>query len=624
MQNLKKIIKVLSLQPDRYQIIPNMWNYFDFESEKNVRRDGECRVNGTKFWRQAIENIMKEPKSPTPCQCEDMTVYSLLVRSFSAWDCGDEGEIEGGTFLKAIALLPLLKSMGINSIYLLPVFECSHEMQKGEAPSPYAIKDILNIEPSLHDKMLTGVTANEEFAAFIEAAHHLGIKVILDFVFRTCGRDNVLMENHPNWFYWIKEEFMDSLRSPEIPKMEQSVVAPENIEQLYSSPDMQRFLNCFADPPTNEQCKEIYEQHRRTGESINEISAQKLGIVTLTGFADTINDPQPPWTDVTYYKYYFDQNPEAVKYLDKSYPPFIAQDGVKCSVFPSNEPNYELWEYICDVIPFYMRNYNIDGARIDMGHALPKELNSSLINRVLELDPDFILWSEEFNPNNAGTAKEQGYKFILGDMFFDWLDYSKPEFTQKITKAIDAVLPVTASMETPDTPRIHHTLGSAEKVKAGLAIMFMLPNTVPMLVSGIELSELQPMNLGLMNTEQGKYILDPSHPMYGKLAFFDSVYLNWTSPLADEMRQFISQLINIKQDMTDIIDKKHLHFIGKDDKITHIKYKNTESVFEVIVNRSQDEISVENGDIVLLSENAENGKLGADGILIQITWGEQK
>jgi hypothetical protein len=35
------------------------------------------------------------------------------------------------------------------------------------------------------------------------------------------------------------------------------------------------------------------------------------------------------------------------------------------------------------------------------------------------------------------------------------------------------------------------------------------------------------MNLGLDNTEEGRYVLEPDDPMYGKLAFFDNYCLHW-------------------------------------------------------------------------------------------------
>jgi glycosidase len=67
-----------------------------------------------------------------------------MVRCFSAWDHGKG--YESGTFLKTIALLPLIKEMGFNGIYFLPVFELSRENKKGEISSPYAIRNIMSFD----------------------------------------------------------------------------------------------------------------------------------------------------------------------------------------------------------------------------------------------------------------------------------------------------------------------------------------------------------------------------------------------------------------------------------------------------------------------------------------------
>lgn len=93
----------------------------------------------------------------------------------------------------------------------------------------------MKIDPALHCGLCDGITPEEEFCAFVEAAHKLGIKVMLDFVFRTCARDNVLIKEHPDWFYWINKDCAEILRSPEIPDGEFRIVGHNNIRELYSS-----------------------------------------------------------------------------------------------------------------------------------------------------------------------------------------------------------------------------------------------------------------------------------------------------------------------------------------------------------------------------------------------------
>ena len=54
-----------------------------------------------------------------------------------------------------------------------------------------------------------GLGAEAEFAGFVEAAHHLGLRVVLEFVFRTAAKDAVWASEHPEWFYWIRADVPD-------------------------------------------------------------------------------------------------------------------------------------------------------------------------------------------------------------------------------------------------------------------------------------------------------------------------------------------------------------------------------------------------------------------------------
>ena len=39
----------------------------------------------------------------------------------------------------------------------------------------------------------------------MEAAHRLGLRVVVEFVFRTAAKDGDWVKEHPEWMYWIKE-----------------------------------------------------------------------------------------------------------------------------------------------------------------------------------------------------------------------------------------------------------------------------------------------------------------------------------------------------------------------------------------------------------------------------------
>lgn len=110
-------------------------------------------------------------------------LYELNIRQFTP----------EGTFSAARERLPFLRSIGIDAIWLMPIYPIGIEGRKGKLGSYYSIRDY------------TGV--NEEFGSakelreFIGAAHALGMKVILDWVANHTARDARWITERPaNWY----------------------------------------------------------------------------------------------------------------------------------------------------------------------------------------------------------------------------------------------------------------------------------------------------------------------------------------------------------------------------------------------------------------------------------------
>lgn len=591
MENLKAILERLREGPDQEEMIfiPSSWNYVQVQSEKDPLHVEECRVNKREFCIRCLEEIIATPRQELPENLFAFHIYSMLMRTFSAWRHNGK-EIQGGTLLKTICLLPLLKDLGINCIYLLPVFESSGVYKKGELSSPYSIRDVMRISTELQDPLLQGISAERQFSAFVECCHHLGMKVILDFVFRTVSRDNDLLRDHPEYFYWIHAEKELEFSAPTVKGIGHTVPNPEVNRKLYQSEDMGRFLTCFAPPPTPEEWQKVRERVARTGENLLDAAREELSIVTMPGFADTINDPQPPWTDITFLKLYYEPTPFAKECLDTSkLPPFIAQDGVKCSSFQGESPNLPLWEYIETVILFYMDQYHIDGARIDMAHALPTQLTASLLKKIRQKNSGFLLWSEEYWTEKAGEAKRDGYDFITGGIWNLWDRYREQDFNEELGKCIRSVLPVVSALETADTPRGAYFLRHGER-KAALFLSYLLPNTIVSVNNGQEFCEIQPMNLGLKITDKGRYVLPPSHPLYGKLCFFDEYAFDWTAK--ETLKKELKAAFELRQKLLSFIsrpEKLNLKLLSQNNFFTQIMwYDKREGGYLAVFNRKEE------------------------------------
>lgn len=559
--------------------IPEVWNTIGYKVKKPVgaevseAREGQMNINPYDFMISSIRYIFENRevapahngiRSDNKDRPHKNVIYSILPRMFTAWDHYHNGNIYPGTFLKTICLLPYLKTMQTNLLYLLPVFEYSNVYKKGGLGSPYAIKNFYKLDPSLHDDLLgefQDKVLELEFKAFVEACHLLGMKVMLDFVFRTVSRDNDLIFEHPDWFYWIGMNNSRSFLPPPVEKEKAlALLDDKRIKSLYTCRGIKEYLADFTYSPAEldpAKWQRILRLHQTTRNNILGLIEENYQITTAPGFSNVINDPQPAWTDVTYLKFYYDGNPKTKQYVPKDQPPYVLQDIACLNLYPGNQPNRELWDYILRVIPYYQDKYQIDGARIDMGHALPPELNKEIMTLAKHKNPDFIFWSEEFSPEKSEAAKEEGFDFISGNLWSLYNDIEKPIFYKKLTQAIEnAKLPVTAALEMADTPRLSHLYNEPKKISLLVLLNFLMVNALPFINNGMELLERQPMNLGLNNDQSGRFVLEKEDPMYGKLAFFDDYCLHWLNPKQEWMRSLLDEALTLRERFSDLIGER--------------------------------------------------------------------
>ena len=118
----------------------------------------------------------------TPEWAKSATVYQLNTRQFTA----------EGTFRAAETQLPRLKALGADIIWLMPIHEIGVKNRKGTLGSPYSVKDYYSVNPEFGSEA--------DLRAFIDSAHALGMKVILDWVANHTAWDNPLVTEHPDWY----------------------------------------------------------------------------------------------------------------------------------------------------------------------------------------------------------------------------------------------------------------------------------------------------------------------------------------------------------------------------------------------------------------------------------------
>ena len=134
----------------------------------------------------SVPGIAKKTITHTPKWVNQAVIYSINVRNFSP-----KGDFQG-----VVQLLPYLKSLGVNTLWLLPVNTIGRINRKGVLGSLYAIKDYYEINPEFGTR--------EDFINLIKTAHKTGIKIILDLVINHTAPDNV-MKSLDLKFYKPKE-----------------------------------------------------------------------------------------------------------------------------------------------------------------------------------------------------------------------------------------------------------------------------------------------------------------------------------------------------------------------------------------------------------------------------------
>lgn len=572
---LEKVIKALKQNKKDYPMnytIPELLNYNNFGETLN---SNEALVNPYDFYTYLIEDLFLSKKENNVNYNQSLSnikgvkrrtnwhkksvFYSLMARVSTAWDNDRNEKLddknlydlnEMGSFIKSIALLPYLKSIGVNTLYFLPLSKYSTYRSKGDLGSAYAVLSFTELDPNLKDS-LTGLsmTLEEEFKAFIEAAHILEMRVIIDIIPRTNALDSSLILEHPDWFYWINSKDLKNYNPPHIDTIKHSTVSPmpEHMEKVYMHPNTKKHLKMFKENPKKIDPKKWDQVKKLVNDGTNILDAtdQVYNMTVAPAFSDHINDQQPPWYDVTFFRLYLDHPESAKKYLDKDQAPYILFDTIKSNLYPGLKPNLELWELISNIIPFYQKNYGIDGVRIDMGHALPRELIEMIINKARKIDKDFCFIAEELNPGNDEMSREIGYDLIIGNGFYMETRILEGKLHEFIETLATLSLPAFACGETHDTPRLAGRENGHNLCNMLTIVNYFLPNGLPFINSGQEFYERQPMNLGIDATERDLHHLDKDDPYYGKLALFDKYELHYHN--SDELVNHLKKVSKIRK-----------------------------------------------------------------------------
>ena len=110
---------------------------------------------------------------------EDAVIYQVNMRAFS----------QGGNFAGVTARLDSIKAIGVNVLYLMPIYPVGTVRSVN---SPYCVKDYTAVNPEF------GTLA--DLRTLVDGAHTRGMSVMLDWVPNHTSYDNAWVTAHPDWY----------------------------------------------------------------------------------------------------------------------------------------------------------------------------------------------------------------------------------------------------------------------------------------------------------------------------------------------------------------------------------------------------------------------------------------
>lgn len=330
-------------------------------------------------------------------------IYQLLLRVFgNTNECcvpGGSLEMNGTGKFGSVSekVLEELKRMAVTHVWYTGVIEhvtkSSFEefgivrdnpaVIKGEAGSPYAIKDYYDVNPYLADSVPNRM---EEFHALVERTHSAGLKVIIDFIPNHLARgynsdstpDGVRgfgQGDNPDWafspqnnYYYLPGQALD-------------------LSRIKGSQDAAFGVQAFGEQAGGVQTGEVHACGEQAGSGqYQEFPARATGndcFLSAPGNDD--------WYETVKLNYGVDYMGGGAKYF---------------------EPRPKTWDMMLDVLLFWAAK-GVDGFRCDMAEMVPVEFWHWAIGEVKKQYPQVIFVAEVYNPAQYESyIKTGGFDFL--------------------------------------------------------------------------------------------------------------------------------------------------------------------------------------------------------------------
>lgn len=392
---------------------------------------------------------------------EKIIIYQVFTRLFGANSkkCVNNGLKENNGCGKmadfTAAALAEVKKLGATHIWYTGIIEHATKTDytsfgirkdhpavvKGNAGSPYAIKDYYDIDPDLASKVPERM---KEFVNLVKRTHKAGLKMIIDFV-----------PNH------VARQYHSDAK----PKGVKDLGEDDNTNWAFS------LNNNFYYIPNSQFSPNFSLNDEQMGDYV-EVPAKVTGNDCFTQWAG-----QNDWYETVKLNY-------GIDYL-----------GNRQLVFSPSTPN--TWTKILEILLFWASK-GIDGFRCDMAEMVPCDFWGWAIPQVKEKYPNIIFIAEVYNPHEYRNYIYRGHFDYLYDKvgLYDTIrgvmgGASASNITGAWQNVDDIKDHMLNFLENHDEQRIASEFfaGKAEKGKPALVVSTLM-NTNPMMIYfGQELGE---------------------------------------------------------------------------------------------------------------------------------------
>jgi len=142
-----------------------------------------------------------------------------------------------------------------------------------------------------------------------------------------------------------------------------------------------------------------------------------FGVITPPGFSDWLNDPQPTWDDVTFYRLFLDHPDVAKPFVGDDQPPYVLLTLLKqvASLVRNQTGNFgTIYQALLRTT---LRDLTLTVHALTWA-TLCQRTRAANDGKSLKMKPDSMLIAEELNPEGDVRAKESNYGAIIGNSWW--------------------------------------------------------------------------------------------------------------------------------------------------------------------------------------------------------------